>query len=269
MPRIRVFALALLGALLAFGLPARAAAQVLYGSLVVEVRDQSGSAVPGAEVTITQTETNWTRSGTSNELGTVSFSNVPLGTFSVRTTLGRLQGIGHDRCQGDSGRHHARANRADDRRAGGNADGDRQQRRSADRARRRANRNQLGPAAEPAGAAGAQLPEHVRDGARHLAAGKHALGGRQPGARSRLQFQRDDAERERDPHRRRDLEQPVAAARRRVRAGARSDRDGQRRDELVRRRPRSVGRHVGATSSSRAAPISSAGPGSTTSTTST
>ncbi len=87
MPRIRVFALALLGALLAFGLPARAAAQVLYGSLVVEVRDQTGSAVPGAEVTITQTETNWTRTGTSNETGTATFSNVPLGTFSVRTAL--------------------------------------------------------------------------------------------------------------------------------------------------------------------------------------
>jgi Carboxypeptidase regulatory-like domain/TonB dependent receptor len=87
MPRIRVFALALLSALLAFGLPARAVAQVLYGSLVVEVRDQTGSAVPGAEVTITQTETNWTRSGTSNETGTATFSNVPLGTFSVRTAL--------------------------------------------------------------------------------------------------------------------------------------------------------------------------------------
>ena len=87
MPRIRVFALALLAALLAFGLPTRAAAQVLYGSLVVEVRDQTGSAVPGAEVTITQTETNWTRTGTSNETGTATFSNVPLGTFSVRTAL--------------------------------------------------------------------------------------------------------------------------------------------------------------------------------------
>ena len=87
MPRIRVSALALLSALLAFGLPTRAAAQVLYGSLVVEVRDQTGSAVPGAEVTITQTETNWTRSGTSNETGTATFSNVPLGTFSVRTAL--------------------------------------------------------------------------------------------------------------------------------------------------------------------------------------
>ena len=28
--------------------------QVLYGSIIVDVRDQSGGAVPGAEVTITQ-----------------------------------------------------------------------------------------------------------------------------------------------------------------------------------------------------------------------
>ena len=113
MPRIRVFALALLGALLAFSLPARAAAQVLYGSLVVEVRYYNGLAVPGAEVTITQTETNWTRTGTSNETGTATFSNVPLGTFSANRAF-RLQGIGHHRCPGDAGRRHSRANRADD-----------------------------------------------------------------------------------------------------------------------------------------------------------
>ena len=62
-------------------------AQVLYGSLVVDVRDQSGGAVVGAEVTITQAETNWTRSGTTNELGTASFATVPLGTFSVKVVL--------------------------------------------------------------------------------------------------------------------------------------------------------------------------------------
>ena len=62
-------------------------AQVLSGSLVVDVRDQSGAAVPGADVTITQTDTNWTRSSTTNETGTASFSTVPLGTFSVRVAL--------------------------------------------------------------------------------------------------------------------------------------------------------------------------------------
>ena len=38
-------------------------------------------------MTITQTETNWTRSGTTNETGTASFATVPLGTFSVRVVL--------------------------------------------------------------------------------------------------------------------------------------------------------------------------------------
>ena len=37
---------------------APADAQVRYGSIVVEARDPSGSAVPGADVTITETGTN-------------------------------------------------------------------------------------------------------------------------------------------------------------------------------------------------------------------
>jgi hypothetical protein len=83
----RALAIRLMAGVLAFGLAAPANTQVLNGSLVVEVRDQTGSAVPGAEVTITQTETNWTRNGTTNETGTVNFSTVPLGTFSVRAAL--------------------------------------------------------------------------------------------------------------------------------------------------------------------------------------
>lgn len=66
---------------------APADAQVLSGSLIVEVRDQSGAAVPGATVTITQTETNIVRTGVTNETGTANFSTVPLGTFAVRVSL--------------------------------------------------------------------------------------------------------------------------------------------------------------------------------------
>ncbi|HEX6463784.1 MAG TPA: carboxypeptidase-like regulatory domain-containing protein, partial [Vicinamibacterales bacterium] len=62
-------------------------AQVLYGSLVVEARDSGGGAVPGASVTITQQETGWTRSGVTTGAGTVTFAQVPPGTFSVRVTL--------------------------------------------------------------------------------------------------------------------------------------------------------------------------------------
>ncbi len=74
-------------AALVLAMAAAVHAQVLSGSLVVDVRDQSGAAVPGAEVTITQTGTNWTRSGTSNEAGTATFATVPLGTYSVKVTL--------------------------------------------------------------------------------------------------------------------------------------------------------------------------------------
>jgi TonB dependent receptor/Carboxypeptidase regulatory-like domain len=62
-------------------------AQVLYGSVVVDVRDESGGALIGAEVTLLQTDTNWTRSGTTNETGTATFPTVPLGTLSVRVAL--------------------------------------------------------------------------------------------------------------------------------------------------------------------------------------
>jgi hypothetical protein len=62
-------------------------AQVLYGSVVVDVRDESGGDLIGAEVTLVQTDTNWTRSGTTNERGTASFPTVPLGTLSVRVAL--------------------------------------------------------------------------------------------------------------------------------------------------------------------------------------
>lgn len=85
----RAFTVALtINGVLAFGVAAVPLhAQVLSGSLVIDVRDQTGGALPGAEVTITQTGTNWSRSGTTNETGTASFSTVPLGTFSVRVTL--------------------------------------------------------------------------------------------------------------------------------------------------------------------------------------
>ena len=62
-------------------------AQVLYGSLVVEAHDASGATLPGASVTITQTETGWTRSGTTNTAGTATFTSIPPGTFVVGVTL--------------------------------------------------------------------------------------------------------------------------------------------------------------------------------------
>ena len=67
--------------------PAIAHAQVRYGSIVVEARDPSGSAVPGADVTITEIGTNRSRSGITNTAGVVTFATIPPGTYSVRVNL--------------------------------------------------------------------------------------------------------------------------------------------------------------------------------------
>ena len=58
-------------------------AQVLYGSLVGNVTEQSQAAVPGADVTVVNTETNLTRHVRTNESGTYSFPNLQAGTYSV------------------------------------------------------------------------------------------------------------------------------------------------------------------------------------------
>jgi outer membrane receptor protein involved in Fe transport len=68
-------------------LPALAHAQVRYGSIVVEARDPSGSAVPGANVTITEAGTNRSRSGVTNSAGVVTFATIPPGTYSVHVNL--------------------------------------------------------------------------------------------------------------------------------------------------------------------------------------
>jgi len=64
-----------------------ASAQILYGSLVGTVTDETGLSVPGAIVTITQTETNQSRGAATNATGGYNFSNVAPGTYQVVVTL--------------------------------------------------------------------------------------------------------------------------------------------------------------------------------------
>src|SRR5690348_12487793 len=63
-----------------------APAQVLYGSIVGNVRDASGAAVPNASVTIVNKETNQSRSTVTNEDGSYSFPTVSSGTYEVKVT---------------------------------------------------------------------------------------------------------------------------------------------------------------------------------------
>jgi hypothetical protein len=67
--------------------PQSATAQVLYGSIVGNVKDTTNAALPGATVTITNQDTNLSRETTTNEAGTYNFVNVLPGPYTVRVTL--------------------------------------------------------------------------------------------------------------------------------------------------------------------------------------
>jgi hypothetical protein len=68
-----------------------ASAQTLYGTLVGNVTDESGLAVPGATVKITQNETNQTREAVTGENGGYNFPNIPTGTYQVDVSLTGFQ----------------------------------------------------------------------------------------------------------------------------------------------------------------------------------
>ncbi|MGH9659689.1 MAG: carboxypeptidase regulatory-like domain-containing protein [Bryobacteraceae bacterium] len=58
-------------------------AQVLYGSIVGNVKDSTGAAVPGAGVSIKETATGFTRQARTNESGQFQFPTVPGGVYEI------------------------------------------------------------------------------------------------------------------------------------------------------------------------------------------
>jgi hypothetical protein len=67
--------------LLATGVPA--AAQT-FGDISGEIRDTSGASIPGAQITLTNVDTNATRLAQSNDAGLYSFPALPPGNYSLR-----------------------------------------------------------------------------------------------------------------------------------------------------------------------------------------
>jgi hypothetical protein len=67
--------------------PAPLGAQVLYGSLVGNVTDETGAALPGATVTITSRATGATRESVTDATGVYRFLNVQSGTYTVTVQL--------------------------------------------------------------------------------------------------------------------------------------------------------------------------------------
>ena len=64
-----------------------AQAQVLYGSIVGNVEDSSGAALPGATVTITSKETGLSKTVVSSDVGSFTFTNVQAGLYDVKVSL--------------------------------------------------------------------------------------------------------------------------------------------------------------------------------------
>jgi hypothetical protein len=67
-------------------------AQVIFGSVVGNVTDASGAAVPGATVKITETLTNVSRTVQTNEAGAYTVSTVPAGNYQVEITKEGFRG---------------------------------------------------------------------------------------------------------------------------------------------------------------------------------
>jgi hypothetical protein len=68
-------------------LPGSAHAQALRGTLLGTVTDQSGAALPGATVIITETRTNVSRDTVTNTTGNYTFPNLLDGVYSVKAEL--------------------------------------------------------------------------------------------------------------------------------------------------------------------------------------
>ena len=62
-------------------------AQVLYGSVVGTVKDQTGAVVPGATVTITNAQTGQTREAVTDTAGNYSIINVLVGTYDLSVAM--------------------------------------------------------------------------------------------------------------------------------------------------------------------------------------
>ena len=83
----RVFAVAVLAVFGILSMPSDAAAQSQVGTLVGNVRDESGGAIPGATVTALEVRTNISRTAVSNEAGNYTFTNVSPGVYRIEGEL--------------------------------------------------------------------------------------------------------------------------------------------------------------------------------------
>ncbi len=76
----------LAAALVLLAVPSPAVAQILYGSLVGNVKDTTGAVVPGATVSITHRGTGQSRQAVTNGVGGYSFPTIDAGSYDIKFT---------------------------------------------------------------------------------------------------------------------------------------------------------------------------------------
>ena len=92
--RRRTVSLLCLGVLVLIALvPRDTAAQVLYGSVVGDVKDATGGAVPGATLVITDTGRGLSREAVTGAVGHFTFSNLPAGVYSLKANQQGFKGF--------------------------------------------------------------------------------------------------------------------------------------------------------------------------------
>jgi hypothetical protein len=67
-------------------IPQSAEAQVLYGSILGDVKDATGASIPGATVVVTHTGTSLTRQGITDEAGRFNFTDLPTGVYNLKVS---------------------------------------------------------------------------------------------------------------------------------------------------------------------------------------
>src|SRR5687768_15647358 len=76
---------------LSFTLGLSVSAQTVTGTISGIVTDSAGALIPGAMVTVTNEQTNETRSGTSNSDGRFSFAALQPGVYTLRAERENFQ----------------------------------------------------------------------------------------------------------------------------------------------------------------------------------
>ena len=78
------------------GVSSAAHAQAIRGTLLGTITDQSGAAVPGASVTITETRTNVSYNTVTNSTGNYTFPNLVDGIYNVKAELQGFKAVVRD-----------------------------------------------------------------------------------------------------------------------------------------------------------------------------